>query len=70
MRELKIVGPAEVASLANVNPATVRSWQLRGHLPPPDATLATGAVWRRSTIERWLKGAGRKRVALLQELGA
>jgi hypothetical protein len=66
MSRLDVVGIAEVAVMLDINRATVRSWQLRGHLPAPDAELASGPIWRRSTITKWVAGAGKQRVLMLQ----
>lgn len=57
MAKLDIVGIAEVAALLGVNRSTVRSWQLRGHLPAPDAQLLSGPVWNRKTITAWKRSA-------------
>jgi hypothetical protein len=69
MRALDIVGITEISELTNVGTKSVRNWYVRGIMPPPDAKLACGPIWRRSTITRWMAGAGKERVALLQKLG-
>jgi hypothetical protein len=68
VRKLDVLGPAEVAGHLGVNAATVRSWAKRGILPPPDAQLQIGALWRRATIDRWAASTGRARVRQLQQL--
>lgn len=57
---LDVVGPAEVATLLNVHPVTVNKWTRAGKLPKPDARLAMGPVWRRSTILTWAALTGRR----------
>jgi predicted site-specific integrase-resolvase len=66
--KLDIVGITEIADDLGVAAGTVRQWHRRGVLPPPDAVVAHGAVWHRSTIKRWAKGPGKQRVLLLQQL--
>lgn len=62
MRPLEIVGLQEVAHLTGVQTSTLSAWARRGHLPTPDARLACGPIWRRSTIEAWISGSGRERI--------
>ena len=53
----------EVAALAGVRPETIHAYLHRGKMPPPDLTISRSPVWRRRTIERWLKTrAPRKRI--------
>jgi uncharacterized protein YjcR len=67
--KLNLVGLAEIAEMANVAPATVRTWARRGQLPEPDAKLSCGPVWHRATISAWLRrSAVRERVLKLQPL--
>ena len=56
---LDIVGPSEVASMLRVHPVTVSRWQRDGVLPPPEAELNRGPVWRRATIVLWAEQTGR-----------
>jgi uncharacterized protein YjcR len=70
MSKLDIVGMTEIAEMLNISVETIKTWNRRGQLPTPDAVVSAGPFWRRSTIERWAKGAGRERVTLLQKLGA
>lgn len=56
-RPLDVLGTQEVAQLAQVDPVTVWRWRQTGL--EPDAVLATGPVWRRSTVLRWLRRTGR-----------
>jgi len=56
---LDIVGPGEVASMLRVHPVTVSRWQRDGVLPPPEAELNRGPVWRRTTITEWAELTGR-----------
>lgn len=53
MNDLRLMGIAEIAEALNQKRGTVSQWHRRGKLPPPDATLKMGAVWRAETIERW-----------------
>jgi hypothetical protein len=69
MKPLDIVGMTEIASMLNVNVGAVKTWNRRGRLPAPDIRLSCGPIWRRSTIERWAREAGRERVLMLQRLG-
>lgn len=69
MKQLDIVGMTEIAEMLNVNVGAVKTWNRRDHLPTPDARLSCGPVWRRSTIQRWAREAGRERVLMLQRLG-
>lgn len=55
MTTLRLMGISEIAELLNVRPDTVSQWRNRGKLPPPDAVLKMGAVWRAETIEEWRK---------------
>jgi len=62
--KLDILGLSEVTVLIGANGATVKSWYRRGHLPEPDAVLAAGPIWRRTTINRWLRSKdGKQRTA-------
>lgn len=62
MATLKVVGTSEVAALLGVHAVTVSKWT-RGvnSFPAPDAQLASGPVWRRSTIDRWAVKTGRRK---------
>lgn len=67
--KLDIVGITEFAAMAGVGVTTMKTWRRRGVLPEPDVELSAGPIWRRSTAERWLQGAGRARVTMVQRLG-
>lgn len=61
---------AQVAAMAKVTPATIRSYRSRGYLPEPDAQLGQSPGWAPETIAAWLAarpgkgaGAGRPRKA-------
>lgn len=56
---LKVVGAAEVAHLLGIHPMTVGKWRRSGKLPDPDALLACGPIWRRTTITTWALATGR-----------
>ncbi len=57
---LDLVGPVEVAAMFGVHAVTVDRWRRDGILPPPDATLRRGPVWRKTTITGWAKATGRE----------
>lgn len=53
----------QVAVLAGVSPATLRSYRSRGYLPKPDVMLGQSPGWSPETVDAWLryrpgKGAG------------
>lgn len=56
---LDIVGPTEIADLLGVHRVTVDRWRRDGDLPPPDAVLARGPVWRTSRILAWAENTNR-----------
>lgn len=56
---LDIVGASELAKMLGVPRGQIYVWKNRGKLPEPDVVLAAGPVWRRSTIERWMKQQNR-----------
>lgn len=60
-RKLDVLGLFEIGTENRVRPRTVAAWYYRGHLPEPDAILACGPIWRRSTIEPFIDGEGRER---------
>jgi len=57
MPDLDVLGLAEVADLLGLTRQAAHQRLVRGRLPEPDARLAAGPVWRRSTIDRWLTTA-------------
>lgn len=57
-RPLDIMGATEAAQLFAVHTTTIYRWQERRYLPPPDAKLAAGPVWRTSTLLRWAERHG------------
>ena len=62
-RALDIMGLSEVSEYTTVAAKTLGMWLVRGHMPEPDARLACGPIWRRSTIDHWVAGEGSERVA-------
>lgn len=56
---LDIVGPSEIAAMLRVHPVTVDRWRRDGVLPPPEAQLNRGPVWRRIVISEWAELTGR-----------
>lgn len=67
MKPLKVMGLQEVTEAVGVRPNTISAWIKRGHIPPPDARLACGPIWRQSTIAAWASGPGRERIARSRE---
>ena len=57
---LDIVGPAEIAAMLRVHKVTVDRWRRDGVMPPPEAHLRRGPVWRRATITEWAELTGRE----------
>ena len=50
-----LVGVAEIAERAKVEPSTVHAWRNRhDDFPAPVATLKAGPVWNWTAVERWL----------------
>ncbi len=47
---------ADVARLAGVAPASIRTYRGRGVIPQPDGYLGSTPWWHRSTIDAWLAG--------------
>ena len=54
-----VVGPAEVAEIAEVQPSTVYQWRTRGILPPPDMQVSRQDAWWTTTIQGWAAETGR-----------
>jgi len=53
---MELVGLSEVAEMAGVSRQAVVNWRARfGDFPAPDAELASGPVWEKEKIEKWLK---------------
>lgn len=53
---MALVGVAEIAERAGVQPSTVHAWRTRhDDFPDPIASLKAGPVWRWASIERWLR---------------
>ena len=48
------LGIAEIARALGIPRQTAAQWHKRGKLPPPDAHLAMGPVWKVKTIEAFL----------------
>ena len=70
MSRLDILGVTEAAELLGISVVTFKNWQRAktAPLPEPDAVLRCGPIWRRSTIERYMRG--NEKVALATRLGA
>jgi predicted DNA-binding transcriptional regulator AlpA len=50
---LDLLGVAEIAEMIGVGRKTVAAYVARGQMPAPDARLACGPIWQRSTIDAW-----------------
>lgn len=62
MASTDFLDTAAVAELAGVNVETVRMHLYRRTMPEPDYRLGASPVWKRATIEKWLRerpGPGR-----------
>ncbi len=57
---LDIVGPSEIAAMLRVHKQQITTWQRNGVLPPPEAELRRGPVWKRSSIILWAEQTGRE----------
>jgi len=54
---MELVGLSEVAEMAGVSRQAVVNWRARfSDFPAPVAELASGPVWTKEEIEKWLKG--------------
>ena len=51
-----LVTMSQIAELAGVATATVRTWLARGKLPPPTDRFGQSPVWLRAEIVFWLRG--------------
>lgn len=47
---LDLVGTTEIATRCEVDPATVRSWRVRGNLPDPEWVIGRVPIWRWPTV--------------------
>lgn len=54
-----LLGPEEIATLLEVDRDTPGVWRRRGLLPPPETTISSVPVWRRSVIEAWARKTDR-----------
>ncbi len=53
---INLVGVAEIAQMLGVTRQRVNQMvQTLPDFPPPEAELSAGRIWRRSTIEKWIK---------------
>lgn len=56
---LDLVGAAEIAQMLDVSRQRVQQLTAKPHFPPPEAELAMGKVWLRTSIEQWARDRGR-----------
>lgn len=47
---------ARLAALLEVKEGTIRVWNSRGKLPPPDMYVSKRPAWWSSTLRDWLEG--------------
>lgn len=53
---IELVGVAEIAERAGVQPSTVHAWRDRhDDFPVPMAALKAGPVWSWAAVDRWLQ---------------
>lgn len=52
-KPLAILGAAEFAQRLGMTTNVFSVRRGRGQLPPPDAILSCGPIWRESTVARW-----------------
>ncbi len=55
---------AQIAQLGNLSPTSIKTYRNRGTLPPPDSRQGNQPLWKRETVEEWLRtrpGRGRPR---------
>ena len=45
----------DVARLAGVKPSSIRRYRTRDSIPEPDRYVGRTPVWRRETVEQWLR---------------
>lgn len=50
----------EVAERCGVQASTVRAYNSRGQMPPPDVTYSRTPLWKAKTIDTWM--ANRPRI--------
>jgi hypothetical protein len=51
----ELAGLAEIAELLDVTKNTAMKYSRRADFPQPIDRLASGPVWRRTSVERWAK---------------
>lgn len=44
----------QVAALAKVEVSSIRTYRIRGTIPPPDVMVGVTPTWRVSTIKKWI----------------
>lgn len=47
---------ADIASIIQTSPRTIRQWRAQGLLPTPDFEHGKTIRWKRSTIDTWIDG--------------
>ncbi|QQM15121.1 helix-turn-helix DNA-binding domain protein [Gordonia phage Banquo] len=50
---IEYMSRGDIAEYLDVTVDTVKSYDKRGYLPEPDATIGRVFGWKRETIERW-----------------
>lgn len=61
--ESDLVGVAEIAARSGHPTSTIQSWRRRhAGFPSPFAALASGPIWRWSTVDHWIRAEPRRQV--------
>ena len=50
----RVYGQIELAERLGILAGTLRQWQARGKLPPPDEMVSNRPMWYAATIDAWL----------------
>jgi predicted DNA-binding transcriptional regulator AlpA len=54
-RPLDVMGVAEISDESGVHRNTAWRWTTRPDFPEPAARLASGPIWHRREVERWVR---------------
>lgn len=45
----------DISEILNIKESTLRTYQRRGYMPPPDVMLADRPRWYPTTVEHWIR---------------